>query len=178
MKKVLFLFFIVLGTCAVFADEIFSHKTTAQKAASVMPNFESKSCKFSQNKIMTSSSVALKSSGNFKFIKNQGVIFETTCPIHSESSYTASQNKRINNIVKSVVNKNYSYLEKNFDIYYMSNGAGKWMLALRPLQNSPAKEGMKSIQITGETKSNEGIITKMLIETPNASTTINFTDCR
>lgn len=31
MKKVLFLFFIVLGTCAVFADEIFSHKTTRPK---------------------------------------------------------------------------------------------------------------------------------------------------
>lgn len=178
MKKMLFLFFIFLGTCAVYAEGIFSHKTTAQKVVSVMPEFESKSCKFSQSKIMTSSSAALKSSGNFKFIKNQGVIFETTYPIHSESSYTASQNKKINNIVKSVVNKNYSYLEKNFDIYYISTGAGKWMLALRPLQNSPAKEGMKSIQITGETKSKQGIITKMLIETPNASTTINFTDCR
>lgn len=178
MKKMLFLFFIFLGTCAVYAEGIFSHKTTAQKVVSVMPEFESKSCKFSQSKIMTSSSAALKSSGNFKFIKNQGVIFETTYPIHSESSYTASQNKKINNIVKSVVNKNYSYLEKNFDIYYMSTGAGKWMLALRPLQNSPAKEGMKSIQITGETKYKQGIITKMLIETPNASTTINFTDCR
>ncbi len=178
MKKMLILFFIFLGTCAVYAEGIFSHKTTAQKVVSVMPEFESKSCKFSQSKIMTSSSAALKSSGNFKFIKNQGVIFETTYPIHSESSYTASQNKKINNIVKSVVNKNYSYLEKNFDIYYMSTGAGKWMLALRPLQNSPAKEGMKSIQITGETKSKQGIITKMLIETPNASTTINFTDCR
>ena len=178
MKKMLILFFIFLGTCAVYAEGIFSHKTTAQKVVSVMPEFESKSCKFSQSKIMTSSSAALKSSGNFKFIKNQGVIFETTYPIHSESSYTASQNKKINNIVKSVVNKNYSYLEKNFDIYYMNTGAGKWMLALRPLQNSPAKEGMKSIQITGETKSKQGIITKMLIETPNASTTINFTDCR
>lgn len=72
MKKVLFLFFIVLGTCAVFADEIFSHKTTAQKAASVMPNFESKSCKFSQSKIMTSSSVAAKIERKFQIYKKSG----------------------------------------------------------------------------------------------------------
>ncbi len=179
MKKLILpLFCIVLSASAGFAQEIFNHKIAAKSAASQMPEFESKSCKFSQTKLMKSSNVELKSGGNFKFIKNEGVVFDTTYPIHSQTSYNASKNKNINAIVKSVVNKNYSYLEKNFDIYFLKTDAQKWSLALKPRTDSQIKGEIQSIQMAGETKNGLGLITKMLIDTLNTKTTIYFTDCR
>lgn len=179
MKK-LTIFLILCMSCSalsVAASDVFSHKVTAQTAASQMPEFESKTCKFNQSKYMTTSTVTLKSSGNFKFIKNQGVTFETTYPIHSENSYLASHNKNINAIVKSVVNKNYTYVEKNFDIYFMKTSSDCWILALRPKENSPLKGDMRSLQIAGQTIGKDGLIQKMVIETINATTTINFSQC-
>ena len=73
-------------------DSIFNHKITPQQAAKFLPAFNSTSCKFNQTKILVnkgSTNVTLKSGGDFQFIKDKGVIFETKYPIESVSSYTS-----------------------------------------------------------------------------------------
>ena len=123
MKKIavfaVFIFcFFILKTVTAAAD-VFNYPATAKNAAAQMPEFESTKCKFKQNKYMIASKINLVSGGNFQFVKDEGVSFETTYPIHSETSYTTSNNKNINAIVKAIINKNFSYIEKNFEIYYM-----------------------------------------------------------
>ena len=181
MKKIavfaVFIFcFFILKTEASAAD-VFNHPAAAQTAAAQMPEFESTKCKFKQNKYMTASKINLVSGGNFQFVKDEGVSFETTYPIHSETSYTTSNNKNINAIVKAIINKNFSYIEKNFEIYYMKTGTLNWILALKPKVNSPLIRDMKYLIITGETKNTRGIITKIVISTENNTTTISFTQC-
>ena len=181
MKKIavfaVFIFcFFILKTEASAAD-VFNHPAAAQTAAAQMPEFESTKCKFKQNKYMTASKINLVSGGNFQFVKDEGVSFETTYPIHSETSYTTSNNKNINAIVKSIINKNFSYIEKNFEIYYMKLDTANWIFALKPKANSPLNKDMKHLIVTGQTKNKKGIITKIVISTENNTTTISFTQC-
>ena len=181
MKKIavfaVFIFcFFILKTDATAAD-VFNHPATAETAAAQMPEFESTKCKFKQNKYMTASKINLVSGGNFQFVKDEGVSFETTYPIHSETSYTTSNNKNINAIVKSIINKNFSYIEKNFEIYYMKLDTANWIFALKPKANSPLNKDMKHLIVTGQTKNQKGIITKIVISTENNTTTISFTQC-
>ena len=181
MKKCIFTAFLtlVLSLYAhnVWAADIFKHPANAVEVSKQMPDFESTKCKFTQNKYMTASKINLVSGGNFQFIKNQGVSFETTYPIHSETSYTTANNKNINAIVKSIINKNFTYIEKNFEIYYMKLDNSKWIFALKPKVNSPLNRDLKNILINGETQNSYGIITKMVISTENNTTTISFTQC-
>lgn len=181
MKKIavfaVFIFcFFILKTEASAAD-VFNHPATAETAAAQMPEFESTKCKFKLNKYMTASKINLVSGGNFQFVKDEGVSFETTYPIHSETSYTTSNNKNINAIVKAIINKNFSYIEKNFEIYYMKLDTANWIFALKPKVNSPLNKDMKHLIVTGQTKNQKGIITKIVISTENNTTTISFTQC-
>lgn len=181
MKRIiLFIFTIILTsfTQIAFAEEIFNHSISAVKAASIMPAFENASCKFEQTKFLKASSTALKSGGNFNFIKDKGVIFETTYPIQSTTSYTSEQNKRISSIIKSIINKNYTYLEKNFDLYYQPGSETTWILALKPKTTGQLKGELCSIIIYGMTNNQVGTITKMIIDTSNTKTTISFRSCR
>ena len=179
MKKcaILVIAILVLGVCCGAAD-VFSSKISAQKAASLMPDFQNEMCKFEQNKYLKTSEASLKSGGDFKFIKDKGVIFETTYPIKSTTSYTSGQNKRISAIIKSITNKNYAYLEKNFDIYYTKSGDSGWILALKPTTAGQLKGELGSIIIYGLTTGHTGRISKMIIDTTNTKTTINFTNCK
>ena len=97
--------------------------------------------------------------------------------ISPQNSYTTADNKQINSIVKAVVNKNFSYIEKNFDLYYMPLNSSQWIFALKPKSKSPLNKSLKSLCITGENINNSGIITKMTISTENNTTTISFTQC-
>lgn len=160
-----------------YASDIFNHPISAEDASKKMPVFENKTCKFTQNKYLTSSKINLTSGGNFQFIKDKGVNFETTYPIQAKNSYTTADNKQINSIVKAVVNKNFSYIEKNFDLYYMPLNSSQWIFALKPKSKSPLNKSLKSLCITGENINNSGIITKMTISTENNTTTISFTQC-
>lgn len=179
MKKIIILTaaIFMLAVC-VNAEDIFSSKVTAQKAASLMPDFQNEVCRFNQTKYLKVSETSLKSGGDFKFIKDKGVIFETTYPIKSTTTYTSSQNKRVSSIIKSVINRNYTYLEKNFEIYYRKAGAQNWILALKPLSTGQLKGELGSIIIYGTTAQKTGRITKMIIDTTNTKTTINFTECK
>ncbi len=87
----------------------FKHPANAVEVSKQMPDFESTKCKFTQNKYMTASKNKSCIRRKFSIYKNQGVSFETTYPIHSETSYTTANNKNINAIVKSIINKNFIY---------------------------------------------------------------------
>ena len=91
----------------------------------------------------------MKSGGNFQFIKNKGAIFETLYPIRSTVSYTSSQNKQINDIIVAISNKNYSYLDKNFNLYYEKTN-GLWTIGLKPKKGSVASSQLHDIIIKGK----------------------------
>ena len=176
-KTALLVLFFFLYSAAAGAQSVFSYKTTAENAAKNTPAFESTSCKFSQEKLMKSSNMTLKSGGNFKFIKDKGVIFETTYPIQSTASYTSGQNKVVNRVIKSITNKDYSYLEKNFDLYHMNTKTG-WVLALTPKAGGQLQGEMKNIQIFGTNTNGKGHINKIIIDATSIKTTQTFTDCK
>ncbi len=180
IKNILCILFLLLvtglGTMRANADSIFNHQITAKEAAKNLPEFSDTSCKFTQEKSVknsTTSTVTLKSGGNFKFEKEKGVTFSTTYPVKSVASYTTDQNKHISSIVKALANKNYTYLEKNFDIYYMSLQNNRWELALKPKKGSKPAAALKLINIKGQK-----VIDNMVIETQNSKTAINYTDCK
>ena len=180
MKKTvfLFLFFFFLSTPNAYARDIFSCRADANVLGAQMPQFENAVCKFEQNKYMSQTGINLKSGGNFEFIKNKGITFETLYPIHSKISYNASDNKNVNAVVKSVINKDFSLLEKNFDFFYKKTNQTNWQLALRPKAGFALEGEMNYLLIEGEMSCAKGVITKITIALKNMITTINFSQCR
>ena len=177
-KNILFIFlcFVILFSQKAAADSVLNHKISAKLAAEKLPEFSDTACRFTQEKSVKNSSageVVLKSGGNFKFEKAKGVTFETTYPLKSTTSYTTEQNRHVSSIVKALANKNYTYLEKNFDIYYLAGSNKSWELALKPKNDSKASAALKLISIKGKK-----IIDNMVIDTTNSKTIINYTDCR
>lgn len=174
-NKILILFLCIITIFqTAFAQDVMKNKVSAKQVATILPEFNDTVCKFQQQKAIKndSSYVNLSSGGNFQFIKTKGVIFETTYPVHSVSSYTSAQNKQVSSIIKAISEKNYSYLEKNFDIFFV-NKSQTWELALTPKSDSKIASQMKKIYIKG-TKH----IDYMRIETLNSKTSIQFTGCR
>ncbi len=168
-KIVIFSFLFFIPACA-FASGVFNYPITAKDAAEKLPELNSIECTFEQEKIFNNKT--LKSGGDFKFLKDRGVIFETLYPIKSVSSYTTDQNKQINDIITGIANKNYSFINKNFNIFYMMD-SGNWTFALRPKEKSPTSSQLESITIYGK-----NYIKKIDIKTKNgSSTSINF-NCR
>ena len=123
-----------------------------------MPSLNNINCKFRQEKVIKSSNLILKSSGDFSFEKDKGVIFYTTYPIKSTSSYTSKEYKQINSIISAISNKSYSRLEREFKFFYEKNDAN-WTLGLIPKENTQVYNYLKSIEIVG----NQKMITKMII---------------
>ena len=158
-KIVIFSFLFFIPACA-FASGVFNYPITAKDAAEKLPELNSIECTFEQEKIFNNKT--LKSGGDFKFLKDRGVIFETLYPIKSVSSYTTDQNKQINDIITGIANKNYSFIKKI-----------NWTFALRPKEKSPTSSQLESITIYGK-----NYIKKIDIKTKNgSSTSINF-NCR
>lgn len=179
MKAKLFfilVFMFVLTSVSVYADSVFNHKVSAKYVAENLPAFSDSSCKFTQEKSMRNNStgeIKLKSGGNFKFEKDKGVTFETLYPVKSVSSYTSAQNKQVSSIIKAIANKNYTYLERNFDIYFQKNNTKDWELALKPKKDNKASAQLKSITIKAQR-----VIEYMVIDTLNSKTSIHYTDCK
>ena len=116
------------------------------------------------------SGMVLKSSGDFVFEKNKGVVFNTTYPIQSTTSYTSRDYRQINNVITAISNKSYSKLEKDFRFFYEGNEKN-WDLALLPKVDSKAYNYLKSIEIIG----NSSKISKIIILTcDKTQTTIWF----
>ena len=178
MKQLIILITLLLTSISANAADIFENRISAREAVSVSPNFENAVCKFSQERLMKTNNITLHSNGNFKFIKDQGVIFETTHPIQSTASYTSTNSKNAASVINAVSDKNFAYLEKNFDIYYTEASTNNWILALKPKANGQLKNELNFVQIFGTTKDETGTITTLIFDTKTTKTTINFKDCK
>ena len=149
MPKFLIITILILAGvnfCFASSGDIFNYPSTSRKISKLMPVLKDASCTFTQEKYI--GSVVLKSGGNFKFIKNKGAIFETLYPIKSTVSYTSSQNKQMNDVIVAISNKNFAYLDKNFNLYY-KNENGRWTVGLKPKNGSAAASQLNDIVVKG-----------------------------
>ena len=148
MNKFLLTISIILFGTVVFASEtVFSHPATSKIIAAQMPKLHDASCQFTQQKNINGA--VLNSGGNFKFVSDKGAIFETTYPIKSTVSYTSGQNKQINDVILAVSNKNYGYLDKNFNLFFLPEAGGDWTIGLQPKKSSVVHGQLNSIVIYG-----------------------------
>lgn len=167
LKYLAILLFLIIFQTNAYAADIFEYPAKAKEVAEKLPQLNSVTCTFNQEK--TFKNKTLKSGGNFKFEKDKGVTFETLYPVKSTSSYSTNQNKQINEVVTGVANKDYSFINKNFNLFYVEQ-SGEWTVALKPKDKSPAASQLESIIINGQTN-----IKKISIKTLNgSSTSINF----
>ncbi len=148
MRRFLVLLILILAgiNFCLASDDIFNHPSTGKQVSKLMPRLKDAACKFEQEKYI--GDAVLKSGGNFKFIKDKGAIFETLYPIKSTVSYTSSQNKQINDIMVAISNNNFTYLDKNFNIYYKSENS-IWTVGLKPKKSSVASSQINDIVIKG-----------------------------
>lgn len=128
------------------SDDVFNHPSTSKAISSQMPKLKDVSCKFTQEKYI--GSAVLKSGGNFQFVKNKGAIFETLYPIKSTVSYTSAQNKQMNDVIVAVSNRNYSYLDRNFSLFYKKEN-NNWVIGLKPKKGSVTASQLHYIVIKG-----------------------------
>ena len=162
---------ILCGISVCFAsEEVFNHPTTSRAISSQMPKLKDVSCKFTQEKYI--GSAVLKSGGNFQFIKNKGATFETLYPIKSTVSYTSSQNKQMNDVIVAISNKNYSYLDKNFSLFYKKEN-NSWIIGLKPKKGTVPASQLNNIVIKGSNDINNIKISTI----KNGTTDIHF-KCR
>ncbi len=172
MKKLFItLLSILIMSSANASDEVFNHKVSTD-AIEIAP-FRDVVCKFEQEKTIPSSNAIIKSGGDFKFVLKKGVIFETLYPVKYTTSYTSKENKYVNDIIVGISKKNFSQIEKTFDIHYMKQNE-KWVLGLIPKVDSPAALQLKNIIIFGQKD-----IDRIYINTiNNGSTKLKFSDCQ
>ena len=167
LLNLILIFFSIFFSNTVYAQNVFDNKTTASNIINYIPRFKSINCKFYQTKKMTNVA-PIKSSGNFQFIENKGVIFETTYPVKAVANYTNELNKKINEIILSISKGNYNFLDNNFDIYFLNNT--DWSLALKPKPNNNAAKQLNNIIIKG----NKKYIEQITFNTKNGQTDISF----
>ena len=165
-KKILLIFFIIMGVNVSGFAGVFDNPKKLEEIAPNLPEFSSIKCKFEQEKTMPNSQMVLKSSGDFEFIKGEGIIFKTTFPIESTTSYNSTEYKQINDIVNAISNKNYGKIEAVFDFYFDKVG-DKWTLGLVPKKSKQVAKYLKSIEIEGIND-----ISKMKITTQNSVVTL------
>lgn len=163
--SLLFLFFIF--STPAYSKANLKPATTAEVVKNI-PDLQSVSCKFTQERTFSTSSV--KSSGDFKFIKGKGVYFLTTYPVKSSSSYTSANNKYINDIILAVSKKNFSKLDKSFDMHFNSAG-NSWNIQLKP-KDLQLKNHIDSIYICGDNKHITNVRLNQL--EPSVQTNIKF----
>jgi hypothetical protein len=171
MGKKFLIFFILSLLCinCAIASTVFEHPQRVDAIVTEIPTLKSISCKFKQEKSMPNSTVTIKSGGNFKFVKNEGVFFETTYPIHNVTSYTTKDYKQINEIINAISNKSYSRIERQFNFYFTKK-SNFWQIGLVPKKSVKTAKYLSSIEIDGTS-----YITKIIILTKNSvKTTIFF----
>lgn len=172
MKKIIFILSLFLISSSCYAqEEVFNHKVLTD-AIEIAP-FRDVVCKFEQEKTIPASNSIIKSGGDFKFVLKKGVIFETLYPVKYTTSYTSKENKYVNDIIVGISKKNFSQIEKTFDVHYMKQNE-KWVLGLTPKADSPAALQLKNIIIFGQKD-----IDRIYINTiNNGSTKLKFSDCQ
>ena len=174
MKKIILssiAVFFVTVSLAFAKDAIYQYPANIKNVQ--IPQHKVVACKFNQVKTIPNSNAYIKSGGDFKFNIEHGVVFNTLYPVKATTSYTSEQNKRVSDIITAISKKDYSYINKNFDVYYMKNGS-VWHLALKSKSSSKISNVMDSIFINGD-----NYINQISINTrKSGSTKINFTECR
>lgn len=163
MRKIFIIFLTIFTGCCVFAYSVSPDRISLPKYSRVV-------CKFTQQKTFPNSKNTVKSGGNFEFNSQKGVIFETLYPVKTTTSYTISENKKINDIITAINKKDYTYLKKNFELDYIKNGS-KSELTLKPKQTSKAYGVINNIKIESSK-----FINKIYIN-GSSNTEINFTEC-
>ena len=124
-------------------------KISSEELMKELPKLESIDCKFKQEKLIKNIQKPLLSNGNFKFVKGEGVYFETLYPVKSTVSYTNKDYKQINDIILAISNKKYSKLDREFDFYFSKNEK-IWTLTLKPKTESKSAKYLDSLTIEGE----------------------------
>ena len=137
MYKIFSIFFIFL----IFANPVFSN--VEKTSASV-------DCKFIQER--TFSGTKVNSLGDFKFIKGKGVYFMTTYPVKATSSYTAANNRYINDIILAVTKKNFSKIDKDFDLFLQKSPKNPTWSVRLTAKNENIKNRIDFIKIYGDNK--------------------------
>ncbi len=164
IRQFFIIIIILFMSLPAFAD-VFEHPQKLSYIVQNLPELNSIKCRFEQEKILPETNITLKSSGDFEFIKDKGVIFKTTFPIQTEINYSTDGYKQINDIINAISNKNYEKLEAVFDFYFVKQGT-KWSLGLTPKKIKQPSKYIKSIEIDGETN-----ISKIKVITQNSIVT-------
>ena len=168
-KKTLSLLFLITIFTQTVSANVFEHPQKLSVITTNLPELNSINCRFKQEKTFSNSNIKLCSSGDFKFIKNKGIIFHTTYPTNFVTTYTNSEYKQINDIINAISTKSYSRIEKIFQFYFKKS-SNIWNLGLIPKQNHQCAKYINSIEIQGTS-----YITKIIITTKNSGkTTIWF----
>ena len=154
-NKIFLLLFLFILPVA-FGGEV-ERKITAKELASELPEINSVECKFKQEKQLKNLQKPIVSSGNFKFIKDEGVCFETLSPVKSTVSYTNKEYKQINDIILAVSNKKYSKIDREFDFFYSSDN-GHWKLRLEPKQGAKTEKYIEFILVEGSKQIEKTVI--------------------
>lgn len=153
-NKILSLLFFIFLLPAAFSQE---QKISPEELMKELPKIENIECKFKQEKLIKNIQKPLLSNGNFKFIKGEGVYFETLYPVKSTVSYTNKDYKQINDIILAISNKKYSKLDREFDFYFSKDG-NLWTLTLKPKTESRSEKYLDSLTIEGEENINKIVI--------------------
>ena len=170
-KPLLLLILLFVISSANAAENVFNHKVETE-AIKIAP-FTDVTCKFEQEKSLPNSNQTIKSGGDFQFVLKKGVIFETQYPVKYTTSYTSKENKYVNDIIVAISKKNFSHIEKNFDIFFQKQDE-KWVLGLITKAETPVANQLKNIIIFGEKN-----IDRIIIDTiNNGSTKLKFTQCK
>lgn len=166
MKKLYLILLVFLISISASFANVFEHPQKLSTIINQLPQLNSTTRKFKQEKTIPNSEVILKSGGNFKFIKNKGVIFETTYPITSTSTYTTRNYKQINEIINAISTKSYGKIEKVFNFYYYGTQKN-WTLGLVPKKSDKSAKYLKFIEIEGDNND----ISKIVIASKNSTKT-------
>lgn len=166
-NKFLIALFFVISLITTVNASVYDNPATISSFINELPNLNNNiDCKFKQEKHIANVARPIVSGGNFKFVKDKGVYFETTYPVKTNVSYTNKDYKQINDIILAISSRKYSKLEKEFNFFYKKDKEN-WILALKPKEDSQIIDYISSITICGEIS-----INKISINLKNGNSTI------
>ena len=145
MRKIIIMVLIIVMPCFAFGN-LYDNPQSLEFISKQLPKLESIKCNFKQEKYLKNVQKPLISGGEFEFIKNKGVYFKTTYPIHSQTNYTNKNYRQINDVINAIFTKKYSRLEKEFNFYFSKNSQNI-ELGMRPKQKSQCYDYILSITL-------------------------------
>ncbi|MBQ3641329.1 outer membrane lipoprotein carrier protein LolA [bacterium] len=147
IKKIIFFLSLFLLLNPAYAD-VFDNPSSIEKIIPQLPEIKTIKCKFKQEKYLQNISKPVISGGNFEFIENKGVFFYTTYPIKSTQDYTNKNYKQINDVIKAILSKKYSAIERIFSFYFEKEGS-IWSLGMKPKEGSNTEKHIENIKVIG-----------------------------